>query len=97
MCVYCTYRRTRVSFQIGKENFRVYIKVRTAFHIQLTIMHDELCTVFGDEAPSYTTIAKWSKNFPEGRAEINDDIRSGKPITATTSENIEEIQSMISI
>ncbi|CAF2708911.1 unnamed protein product [Rotaria sp. Silwood2] len=80
---------------MDKENFRFYIKVRTALNIQPTIIHDELCTVFGDEAPSFRTVAKWSKYFREGREEIKDETRSGRPITTTTSENIEEVQSLV--
>ena len=51
----------------------LYIKVRTALHIQPTIIHDELCTVFGDEAPSFRTVARWSQWFREGREEIEDE------------------------
>ena len=80
---------------MDKKNFRFYIKLRTALNIQPTIIHNELCTVFGDEATSLRTVAKWSKYFREGREEINDETQSGRSITATTSENIEEIQSII--
>ena len=73
------------------ENFRFYIKVHIALNIQPTIIHNELCTDFGDEAPSFRTGAKWSKYFRDGRKEINDETR----ITTTTFENIEEIQSII--
>jgi hypothetical protein len=46
---------------MNEENFRFYIKVRTALDIQPTIIRDELCTVFGDEAPSFRTVARWSQ------------------------------------
>ncbi len=80
---------------MNKENFLFYIKVRTALDIQLTIIHDELWTVFGDEAPSFRTIARWSEWFREGREEIEDETRSGRPITETTSVNIEQVRSII--
>ncbi len=50
---------------MDKKNFRFYIKVRTALNIQPTIIHNELSTVFGDEAPSFRTIARWSEWFRE--------------------------------
>ncbi|CAF3204735.1 unnamed protein product, partial [Rotaria sp. Silwood2] len=78
-----------------KENFRFYIKVRTALNIRPTIIHDELRTVFGDEAPSFSTVARWSQWFREGREEIKDEARPGRPITETTSENIEQVRSII--
>ena len=82
---------------MDKENFRFYIKVCTAFNTQPTIIHDELCTVFGNEASSIRTVSKWSKHLREDREEINDETRSGRLITATASENVEEIQSTINI
>ena len=69
--------------------------MRTALNAQPTIIYDELCTVFVNEALSFRTVAKWPKYFREGRKETNDETRSEGPITATTSENIEEIQSII--
>jgi histone-lysine N-methyltransferase SETMAR len=80
---------------MNKENFRFYIKARTALGIQPTIIHDELCTVFSYEAPSFRTVARWSQSFREGREEIEDEARAGRPITETTSENIELVQSII--
>ena len=79
---------------MDKKNFRFYIEVRTALNSQPTIIHDELYTVFGDEAP-FRTVAKWPKYFRESQEEINDETRSGRFVTAITSENIEEIQSII--
>ena len=80
---------------MNKENFRFYIKVRTALGIQPTTIYDELSAVFGDEAPSFRSVARWSKWFREGREEIEDEARPGRPITETTSENIEQVQSLI--
>ncbi|CAF4991367.1 unnamed protein product, partial [Rotaria sp. Silwood1] len=52
-------------------------------------------TVFGDEAPSYRTVARWAQWFREGREEIEDEERSGRPVTETTLDNIEEIRSIV--
>ena len=46
---------------MNNENFRFYIKVRTALNIQPKLIHDELYSVFGDQGPSYNTVAKWSR------------------------------------
>ncbi|CAF4048827.1 unnamed protein product [Rotaria sordida] len=81
---------------MGKENFRFYIKVRTALNVEAITICDELRTVFGDEAPSYRTIARWAQWFREGRKEIEDEERSGRPVTESTPENIEELRSIIS-
>lgn len=78
-----------------KENFRFYIKVRTALNIRPTIIHDELRNVFGDQAPSFSTVARWSQWFRDGREEIEDEPRPGRPVTETTSENIEQVRTII--
>ncbi|CAF3798296.1 unnamed protein product, partial [Rotaria sp. Silwood1] len=68
---------------------------RTALDIQARTIHDELYTVFGNKAPSYRTVARWSQRFRESREEVEDEDRPGRPVTETTSENIEQVQSII--
>ena len=41
---------------MSKENFRFYIKVRTALNISAGAIYDELYSVYGDQAPSYATV-----------------------------------------
>ncbi|CAF1566739.1 unnamed protein product, partial [Adineta steineri] len=55
----------------------------------------ELYSVYGDQAPSLTTVKRWSKLFREGREEIEDEELSGRPVTETTLDNIEEIRSIV--
>ena len=52
---------------MDKENFCFYIKVRTALNIQARIIYDELRSVFGDKAPVFRTVERWSKWFREGQ------------------------------
>ncbi|CAF4124123.1 unnamed protein product [Rotaria sordida] len=77
------------------ENFRFYTKVRTALNIQARIIHDELYSVYGDQAPSLRAVERWSKLFREDREEVEDEARHGRPITETTSENIKRIHLLI--
>jgi hypothetical protein len=71
---------------MDKENFRFYIKVRTALNIQARIIYEELHSVFGDQAPGLRTVERWSQLFRQGREDIEDEARSGRPITETTFE-----------
>lgn len=77
------------------ENFHFYIKVRTALNISPSIIHDELSSVLGDQTPSLRTVQRWSKAFREGREEMEDEGRPGRPITETTAENIEQVRLLI--
>ena len=80
---------------MSTENFRFYIKMRTALNIQARIIHDELYSVYGDQAPSLRTVERWSKLFRDGREELEDEARPCRAITETTSENIEQIRQLI--
>ncbi|CAF1411114.1 unnamed protein product [Adineta ricciae] len=88
-------RLQEVHTLMSKENFRFYIKVRTALDVQARVIHDELYSVYGDQAPGLSTVERWSKLFREGREELEDDARSGRPISETTPQNIEQIRLLI--
>jgi len=77
------------------ENFRFYIKVRTALNVSARVIHDELKSVYGDEVPGLSTVERWSKLFRDGREEIEDKARPGRPITETTTEHIEQVRLLI--
>ncbi|CAF1405191.1 unnamed protein product, partial [Rotaria sp. Silwood1] len=58
-------------------------------------IHEELVAALGPNAPSYTTVTGWAKRFREGREEINDDPRFGRPVSKLTDENIELARQVI--
>jgi histone-lysine N-methyltransferase SETMAR len=80
---------------MNKENFRFYIKVRTALNIPTRVIYDELHSVYGDQAPAFSTVERWVKWFREGREEVEDKARPGRPVTGTTSENIEQVRLLV--
>jgi hypothetical protein len=80
---------------VDKENFRFYIKVRTALNIQPIIIHDEYVLFSTMKLLLLGLLQRWSKWFYEGREEIDDKTRPGRPITETRSENIEQVHSII--
>jgi transposase len=80
---------------MSTENVRFYIKVRTELHIPPSAIHNELSSVYGDQAPALKTVQRWSKSFRERREEIEDEARPGRPITETTVENIEQVRLLI--
>ncbi|CAF2042236.1 unnamed protein product [Rotaria magnacalcarata] len=80
---------------MSKENFRFYIKVHTALNVQVRVTYEELHSVFADEVPPLRTVERWAKWFREGREEVEDEARPGRPVTETTTENIEQISHLI--
>ena len=80
---------------MNTENFRSYIKVRTALKVKPKTIYDELYSVYTDQALSYSKVAKWSKSFREGCETVEDQPRPGRPVTETTPANIEEVRRLI--
>ncbi|CAF1140319.1 unnamed protein product, partial [Didymodactylos carnosus] len=66
----------------------------SAFENAKTIC-EKLTTALGPDAPAYSAVAKWAKRFREGREDVNDDFRSGRPISVLTDENIEQVRQVI--
>jgi len=44
--------------------------------------------VYGDDTVSRTRLFEWHRRFKEGREEVGDDHRSGRPSTSRTEENV---------
>ncbi|CAF4420278.1 unnamed protein product, partial [Rotaria sp. Silwood2] len=80
---------------MDNEYNRYYIKIRTILGINPKTIHEELATASGSKAPSYPTVAEWAKRFREGREDVNDDPRSGRPVFELTDENIELVREVI--
>src|SRR5436190_6983885 len=60
-----------------------------------TQIKDELDSVYGYSAPSFTTVKFWAAEFKRGRKSLGDDERSGRPKIATTDENIGKVHEMV--
>jgi hypothetical protein len=57
--------------------------------------HKMLREVFGDSALGLTQTYEWFKRFKNGRMSVDDDERSGRPSTGTTTENVAEVREAI--
>ena len=51
--------------------------------------------VYGDEAMSRLRVFEWCKRFKEGREDVEDDPRSGRPSTPRTDVNIKHVRQML--
>jgi [histone H3]-lysine36 N-dimethyltransferase SETMAR len=78
-----------------KIEYRAYIKTRAVLGISATEIFKELVTAWGDDAPQYRTVAKWVTLFKDGRESLEDDPRSGRPITMFTQDNIALVKQLI--
>ena len=51
--------------------------------------------VYGEDTMSRTPFFEWHRRFKEGREEVEDDHRSGKPFTSRTDENVERVRQKV--
>jgi histone-lysine N-methyltransferase SETMAR len=74
---------------------RAVIKFLTKKGRATADIQTELQEVYGDNAPSYSTIKKWASEFKQGRESLEDDPRSGRPSTSTTDGNVDFIEELV--
>ena len=59
-------------------------------------IHADMVATLGDDAPALSTVEKWAAEFKSrGRESLEDDPRSGCPVSATTQENIDHVHHMV--
>ena len=71
---------------------RAYIKSRSALGEKASAIYADLVKIHGNKAVAYVTVTRWVARFKAGQVSLEDQPRSGGPITATTSANVEIIR-----
>ena len=51
--------------------------------------------VYVDSSMSKTRVFEWHKRFVEGREDVEDDPKSGRPYTSTTDTNIKKVWQLV--
>ena len=51
--------------------------------------------VYGDDMMSRTRLFEWHRRFKEGREEVEDKYKSGRPSTSRTDENVERVRQKV--
>jgi len=63
------------------------VKFLTKLGTAPTDIHKRMVNVYGDRAPSKSTIEKWAAEFKLGQTWIVDDPHTSRPVKATTPAN----------
>ena len=79
-------------FQMSNGDFHFHIKVRILRNIKGKLFHDGSYSACGGQAPSYNTVAKWSKWFHKNCEEIEHETCLVRSVTETSSANIDEVR-----
>ncbi|KAI6652415.1 Transposase [Oopsacas minuta] len=75
--------------------WRAYIEFRTLLKIHPVQIFSELQEILCVDCSSRSTVERWAARFRSGDADVTDLPRSGRPVSATTLENIALIESMV--
>jgi histone-lysine N-methyltransferase SETMAR len=58
-------------------------------------IHQMLVAALGECAPSIQTVRKWMRMISEGRLDMDDEDRSGRPTTVTTDDKVAQISEIL--
>lgn len=78
-----------------KIKYRAVIEFLFLEGVEPKIIHERLLKVYKESSPSQATVYNWVAEFKRGRTHLEDDERSGRPKSASTPENITQIQDII--
>lgn len=74
---------------------RICLKFCVKSEIKCSEAVKMLRKAFGDATMSIPRAYEWYKRFQEGRQDVEDDARSGRPSTSITEDNIAKIKDII--
>ena len=81
--------------QISRSDQRSYIKIETFRGKIPTEIHNALHEVCGDSVVDCSTVSLWASRFREGRESVQDNARSGRPVTATDDTFVVIVSTMM--
>ncbi|XP_054582700.1 protein GVQW3-like [Eptesicus fuscus] len=74
---------------------RISIKFCVKLNKSASETHCLLKEAYGNEVMSGARVFDWHKRFKEGREDVRDDARSGRPVTHRTDENIQKVKDLV--
>ncbi|KAG5332407.1 SETMR methyltransferase, partial [Acromyrmex charruanus] len=78
-----------------KMDQRICIKFCVKNKIKCANAFRMLTVTYGEATLDRSNVYRWYKMFSEGREDVNDEERAGRPSTSTTDENIDEVKKIV--
>ncbi|UYV79150.1 hypothetical protein LAZ67_17001267 [Cordylochernes scorpioides] len=82
-------------YLLKKNGSRTCIKFCMKNEIKCADAFRMLTVAYGEATLDRSNVYRWYKMFSEGREDVNDEERAGRPSTSTTDEKINEVEKMI--
>jgi hypothetical protein len=80
---------------ISRSDQRSYIKIETLGGKTSTKIHNALHEVCRDSVVDRSMVSRWASHFRKGRLSIQDDPRSGRPVTATDDTSVVIVSTLL--
>ena len=74
---------------------RICIKFCVKNEIKGNKVCEMLTKAYGESAMSKTRVYEWYKRFQDGREDVEDDERHGRPSTSATDKNVKKVKEMV--
>jgi transposase len=81
----------------SKVEQRVAVKILVKLNKTPTEYFRMLTEAYGADFMSRARVFEWHKRFSDGREDVEDDERPGRPCTSKKNENVEKIEQIIRI
>ena len=73
----------------------VFIKFCVKLGESATVTNENLQRAYGEHALSRAQVFRWHKSFLEGREQVEDEPRAGRPSNSKTDDNVERVRSLV--
>lgn len=60
-----------------------------------TVAYEKLQRAYGEHSLCRAQVFRWHKSFLEGREQVEDEPRAGRPSTSKTDDNVERVRSLV--
>ena len=61
-----------------------------------TVTYEKLKRAYGEHSISRAQVFRWHKSFLEGREQVEDEPRVGRPSTSKMEDNVDRVRSLVS-
>ena len=78
-----------------REEQRAYCKIRRLLGKSTSEIKSELDTVYEENTLSYRIVVRWVSYFKEGRSSVKDEAHPGRPVSATSENDVATVQSIV--
>ena len=80
---------------LNREQIRTIVYYEYLDTKDSSVIFERMKNRLGDTVVSISTVKYWIREFKRGRQSVKDDPRSGRPVSATTDENINAVRDMV--